>query len=202
MPVIYVALLVCVVSIVVSPRGIATLWAGLGVALLLEHLLKLLLVLGGGAKPDILVVAADAVNTDGKVQVIRNQPRDDLQHGLRAAAHVGRDLDADAVRIAPLLPRRRLVHLEEQCLDGDVHIVLADALNKISHGLFVPIDEAGRCCRALPRSHWRAGGGAGARPLPGLSVLLLAGVEGASAGSVHTTLAEGNQKKQDPHAVR
>ena len=47
MPVIHVALLVQVVSIVVSPRGLATLRAGLGVSLLLEQLLDILLVLDG-----------------------------------------------------------------------------------------------------------------------------------------------------------
>ena len=43
---------------------------------------------------------------------------------------------------------------------------------------------------------------AGARPLPEIIVPLLAGVEGASSGSVHTTLTEGYQKEQDPYAVR
>ena len=64
-----------------------------------------------------------------------------------------------------------------------------DALDQLVHGLVVPIDEAGRCCRALPRSHWRAGGGASARPLTGLSVPLLVSIEGSSSGSVHTTLS-------------
>ena len=49
---------------------------------------------------------------------------------------------------------------------------------------------------------WRDGGGAGARLLPGLSVPLLAGVEEASSGYVHTTLAKGHQEDQDPHSVR
>ena len=51
------SLLVRVVAIIVSPRGLATLRAGLGVALLFEQLPEILLVLGGGAEPDLLVVA-------------------------------------------------------------------------------------------------------------------------------------------------
>ena len=106
MPFIPVALLVRVVAVVVSPRGLATLWAGLGVALLLEQLLKLLLVLCGSAEPDLLFVAAAAGSPDGDVQVVSIQPCDDLQHGLRSAAQVGRGIGADAVRAAPLLLRR------------------------------------------------------------------------------------------------
>ena len=110
-PVISVAILVRVVAIIVSPCGLATLQAGLGVALLLEQLLDILLVLGGGAEPDLIVFAAAAGSADGNVQVVSRQPRDDHQHGLRAAAQVGRDLGADAVQAAPLFPRWKLVHL-------------------------------------------------------------------------------------------
>ena len=93
-------------------------------------------------------------------------------------------------------------------IEGAAKVVLCvpyrrrDALDQLVHGLVVPIDEADRCCRALPRSHWRAGGGASARPPPGLGVLLPAGVEGAGAGSVHTTLAEGHGEEQDPHDMQ
>ena len=77
-PVIPVAIMLPVVAIVVSPRGLATLRAGLGVALLLEQILKLLLVLNSGAEPDIIVMAAAAGSADGNVQVVSSQPRDDL----------------------------------------------------------------------------------------------------------------------------
>ena len=194
--------MVRVVAIVVSPRRLATLWAGLGVTLFLEHNLELLLVIGGGAEPYLLVVAAAAGSAERNFQVVRSQPRGDLQHGLRAAVLVGQDLGADVVRPAPLLPRRRLVHLEEQCLDGYAHLGLSDALEQLVHGLVVPIDEAGRCCSALPRLHWRAGGRAGARPLLRLNVLLLEDVEGSSAGSVHTNLVKVHQEEQDLHAMR
>ena len=112
-PVIPVALLVGVVPIVVIPRGLATHRAGLGVTLLLGQLIELLIVLGGGTEPDLLVVAAADGSADGDVQVVISQPHDELHHGLRAAAQVGRDLCADAVRPAPLLLRKKLVHLEE-----------------------------------------------------------------------------------------
>ena len=113
MTVIPIVLLVRVVAILVSSRGLATLWAGLGVALLLGQLIELLLVISGGDEPDLIVVAAAAGSADGNVQVVISHPRDDLQHGLRAAAQVGRDLGADAVRPDPLLLRRQLAHLEE-----------------------------------------------------------------------------------------
>ena len=144
-------------------------------------------------------MAAAAGSTDSDVQVVRRQPRDDLQHGLRSAEQVGRNLGADAVRLASLISRRRLVHLEEHYLDGDAHINLADALDQIVHGLVVPIDKADWCFCTLTRLHWRADSGAGARPLPGLSVPLLAGIKGSIAGSVHTTLAKGHQEEQDQH---
>ena len=197
-----ISILVQVVTILVIPRRIATLRAGLVVTLLLEQLLNILLVIGGGAYPDLLVVVTAAGSVGGNTQVVSIQPRDDLQHGLRAADQVRRDLGADAVRPAPMLPQQRIVHMEEQCLDGDAHLGLSDALDQIFHGLVVPIEEAGWCCRALPRLHWRSGGRAGARPLPGLIVPLLAGVEGASARSIYTTLSKGYQEDQDPHAVR
>ena len=193
MPIIHVALLVQVVAIVVSPCGLFTFWDGLGVAILFEQLIKINLVLGGGADSDLLVLAAAAGSADGNVQVISSQPHYDLHHGMCAAAQAGRNIGADVVRPNPPLPRRQLVHLEYQCLDGDAHLGRADALDQIFHGLVVPIHESGWCCHALPRSHSRDGSEAGARPLTGLSVPLLAGVEGASVDSVHTTLAKGHQ---------
>ena len=111
LPVITVAILVRVVAIVVSAHGLATLRAGLGVALLLEQLLEILL-LRGGAEPDLLVVAAAAISANGNVQVVIIQPCDDLQHGLRDSAQVSHDLGSDAVWPAPLIPRRRLVHMQ------------------------------------------------------------------------------------------
>ena len=131
MPVIPIYLLVQVVTIVVSPRGLATLQAGLGVTLLLKQLLELLLVLDGGAEPDLLVLAAATGSADSDVQVFRSQTRDDLQHGMHAAAQVGRDIGAEDVRPTTMIQWRRLVHLEEQCLDGDVHLSIADALDQI-----------------------------------------------------------------------
>ena len=44
--------------------------------------------LGGGAEPDLLAAAAAARSADGDAQVFSSQPRDDLQHGLSAAAQV------------------------------------------------------------------------------------------------------------------
>ena len=80
-----------VVVIVVILRGLATLQAGLGVALFFEQLLELLLVLSGGAKPYLFVVAAANGSADGDVQVVSSQPHYDLQHGLRNAAQFGRN---------------------------------------------------------------------------------------------------------------
>ena len=114
MLVISVVILVRVVVIVSIPRVLSTLQAGLGVALLLEQLLKLLLVLGGGTEPDLLVVSASAGSAVGNIQVLISQLHDDLQHGLHDAAQFGRDLGADTFRPNLLLPRRRLVHLEQQ----------------------------------------------------------------------------------------
>ena len=148
-----VVILVRVVANVVSPCRLANLQAGLGVALLLEQLLDLLLVLGCGAEPDLLVVAAAAGNADGDVQFVRSQPRDDLQRGLCAAAHIVLNLGADAIQPAPLLLWRQLLHIEEQCLDGDAHLGLDDALYQIVHGLVVNINESGWCYCTLPRSH-------------------------------------------------
>ena len=105
-PVIPVSIIVRVVAILVSPSGLATLQAGLGVVLLLEQLLKILLILGGSAEPDLLILATTAGTADSDVQVVISQLCDDLQHGLRTSAQVGNDLGADAVRPAPLLPWR------------------------------------------------------------------------------------------------
>ena len=113
-PVIPVALLVGVVPIVVIPRGLATHRAGLGVTLLLGQLIELLIVLGGGTEPDLLVVSASAGSAVGNVQVVISQLHDDLQHGLHAAAQVGCGPGADTFCPDPLLPRRRLLHLEQQ----------------------------------------------------------------------------------------
>ena len=109
--VIPVEILVRVFTIIVSPHIISTLRAGLGVALLLEQLLGILLVLGGRSEPDLLIVATAAGSMDGDIQIFSSQPCDDIQHCLHAAAQVGRDLGADAVRPAPLLPWWQLLHL-------------------------------------------------------------------------------------------
>ena len=109
-PVIPIEILVRVVAIIVSPRILVTLWAGIGVALLLEQLLELLIVLGGGAETDLFLVAATSGSAGVDVQVVIIQLHNDLQQSLRAAAQVGRDLGADTVRPDPLIPRRQLVH--------------------------------------------------------------------------------------------
>ena len=112
--VILVALLVRVFTIEVSPCGLATLWVSLGVTLLLEKSLELLLVLGRISKPDLLVVTSHAGSVDSNVQVVSSQPCDDLQKDLLAAAQVGRDLGADAVRPAPMLWKNSA--LTETCI--------------------------------------------------------------------------------------
>ena len=101
--VIPVAPLVWVVAILVSPRGLVTLRSGIGVALILEQLIKLLFVLDSGSEPDILVVNTAAGRAYGDIQVISSQPHDDFQHGLRAASQVGCNLGAESVRPAPTL---------------------------------------------------------------------------------------------------
>ena len=85
MTVIPIELLVRIVAIVVSQRVLATLQADLGVALLLEQILKLIFILDGGADPYLFVVDADADSADGDVHFVSSQPRDDLQQGLRDA---------------------------------------------------------------------------------------------------------------------
>ena len=109
--VIPVAFLVRVVSIVVIPRRLAALRASLGVVRLLEQIPELIVVVVGSDDTDSLVVDATSSSAGGNVQVVSRQPLDDLQNGLRAAAQVGRDLGADAVRPAPLLPWWQLLHL-------------------------------------------------------------------------------------------
>ena len=138
-PVIPVAILVRFVAIVTSPHGLATLRAGLGVALLLEQIPELLLVLDGGADPDLLVVDAAAGSVDGNIQVVSSQTCDELHHSLSAVAQAGCNIGADIVWPAPLLPRRLLVHLEEQLLDGYAHLGLNDALGQLVHVLSIPI---------------------------------------------------------------
>ena len=100
------ALLLRVVAIIVSPRELSTFWDGLGVSLIIEQFLELLLVIVSSAKTDLLVVDAAAGSADGDGHVVSSQTRDDLQHGLHAAAQIGCNLGADAVRPAPMLSRK------------------------------------------------------------------------------------------------